>query len=294
MSAAPEAQFCQPHILSRVLKVSSVFLTIAGSDCSAGAGMQADLKTGIALGCYPLTAVTCVVNESPGHVGGIVPMDADFVAAQVRECISRFPVAAVKTGMLYSPDIVEAVAAELPSGCPLVVDPVMIATAGEPLMLQHTLAAYEKHLFPRATLVTPNKDELLRLLGSAGEIHTATELQAAALALAARLHCATLGKGGHLAGNSCTDILALPDGSSRTWSHPRTLGISTHGTGCTLSAAITAALARGESLENAVQLALDYTAQAIAHSHTWGDLHALSTPGGIAPPAPHSGWRLRS
>lgn len=257
--------------------MTPVFLTIAGSDCSAGAGIQADIKTGIALGCYVLTAVSCVVCESPGHLGGIVPMEADFVAAQVRECVSRFPVAAIKTGMLYSPDIVEAVAAELPAGCPLVVDPVMIATAGQPLMLRHTLEAYEQHIFPRATLVTPNKDELLRLSDCSVGIESAADLQHVALDLATRLRCAVLGKGGHLAGDVCTDILALPGGSHRSWEHPRTRNISTHGTGCTLSAAITAALAHRRSLEDAVALALSYTAGAIAHSHTWHNVHALKT-----------------
>ena len=246
--------------------MTPVFLSIAGSDCSAGAGLQADLKAGFALGCYPLTAVTCVVSEVPGRVAGIVPMEPDFVASQVRECLRTFPVAAIKTGMLYSPEIVEAVAAELPEGCPLVVDPVMVATAGEPLMLSRTLAAYEQLLFPRATLITPNLDELLRLTGLS-EAHSPAALQAAALTLAARLHCAVLAKGGHLPGPTCTDLLALPGGTCRAYTHPRTTGITTHGTGCTLSAAIAAELARGLDLAEAVASGLNYTARAIAASH---------------------------
>lgn len=245
-----------------------VYLSIAGSDCSSGAGLQADLKTGFALGCYPLTAVTCVVSEVPGKVAGIVPMEPSFVASQVRECLAAFPVAAIKTGMLYSPDIVRAVAQELPAGIPLVVDPVMIATAGEPLMLRQALEAYERELFPRATLLTPNLDELLRLSGRTA-IGSVAELEETACALATRLGCAILAKGGHLSGDTCADSLALPDGSVHTQTHPRTTGISTHGTGCTLSSAITAFLAHGLPLLQATEQALQYTARAIASSHRW-------------------------
>ena len=256
--------------------MTPVLLSIAGSDCSAGAGLQADLKTGFALGCYPLTVVTCVVSETPGHVSGIAPMEPAFVADQVRECVTRFPVAAVKTGMLYSPDIVRAVAEQLPSGVPLVIDPVMIATAGEPLMLRQALEAYEECLFPRATLLTPNVDELLCLSGLSA-IRSVEELLEAAQSLSVRRGCAVLAKGGHLQGDACTDALVRPDGSApRTWTHPRTEGISTHGTGCTLSAAVAAGLAQGLSLEQAVEQGLQYTAQAIAASHSWGGVYALN------------------
>lgn len=256
--------------------MTPVFLSIAGSDCSAGAGIQADLKTGFALGCYPLTAITCVVSEVPGRVAGIVPMEPDFVASQVRECLRTFPVAAIKTGMLYSPEIVAAVAAELPSDCPLVVDPVMVATAGEPLMQSRALAAYEKHLFPRATIITPNFDELLSLTHRANAPRSLAELQAASLALAQRLGCAVLAKGGHLPGQLCTDLLTLPDASCHAHTHPRTEGISTHGTGCTLSAAIAAQLAHGRTLQDAVAAGLDYTARAIATSHRFPLTPALN------------------
>lgn len=255
--------------------MTPVLLTIAGSDCSAGAGIQADLKAGSALGCYTLTALTCVVSEVPGRVAGIAPMAADFVASQVRECTAAFPVAAVKTGMLYSADIVRAVAAELPAGCPLVVDPVMIATAGESLMQAEALAAYREHIFPRAALITPNVDELLVLSGRVA-IGTEAELTAAALALAAELGCAVLAKGGHLQGSDCCDILARPCGSTRAWRHPRTGGIPTHGTGCTLSAAVAAGLAHGLELAQAIEQGLAYTAQAIARSHCWGHTYALN------------------
>ena len=242
------------------------FLTIAGSDCSAGAGIQADLKTGFALGAYPLTAVTCVVSEVPGHVAGIVAMEPEFVASQVHECLRSFPVAAIKTGMLYSPEIVHAVAQELPKDTPLVVDPVMIATAGEPLMLQQALAAYREALFPRATLLTPNIDELTILTGKEIAPH-AEALREAAWELASAVGCAVLAKGGHLPGSVCTDLLVLPNGHTHTHSHTRITGITTHGTGCTLSAAIAAYLAHGHTLPQAVEAALSYTARAISSSH---------------------------
>ena len=252
------------------------FLTIAGSDCSAGAGLQADMKTGIALGCYPLTAVSCVVSEAPGCVAGIVPMEPGFVVSQIELCLRSYPIAAAKTGMLYSAATVRAVAAALPAGIPLVVDPIITATAGADLMEEqhNTLTAYEEALFPRATLITPNRDELCRLTGAAA-ITTPSELSRAAATLAARYHCAVLAKGGHLPGHECTDALALPSGSTRLWTHPRTPGIPTHGTGCTLSAAITAGLAHGRTPEEAIEHALHYTATAIATSHHWGNTYAL-------------------
>lgn len=253
-----------------------VFLSVAGSDCSAGAGLQADLKTGYALGCYPLTAVSCVVNEVPGRVEGIVPMSADFTAAQMRLCLESFPVSAVKLGMLYSADIVRAVAETLRGRrLPVVTDPVMIATAGEPLMQQAAVGVYERELIPLTTLLTPNRDELENLLGCT-PLRSVAELREAAEALCARYGCAILAKGGHIEGDSCTDILARPGADTLSWSHPRTTGISTHGTGCTLSSAVTAFLAHGKPLEEAVPLALDYVASAIARSHHLGTRPALN------------------
>lgn len=254
-----------------------VYLSIAGSDCSAGAGIQADLKAGFSLGCYPLTAVTCVVCEVPGKVEGIVAMEPQFVAAQVRICLQHFPVAAIKTGMLYSPEIVRAVTAELQGfNGPIVVDPVMIATAGEPLILQAAISVYEQSLMPRTTLLTPNLDELQRLLGKTDSIRTADDLQQAAHVLTRRYNCAVLAKGGHLGGDTCTDILVMKDGTAHRWSHPRTMGISTHGTGCTLSSAVAAHLAMGHQLVPAVELSLQYIARAIATSHKLGELWAVN------------------
>lgn len=252
-----------------------VILSIAGSDCSSGAGLQADLKAGFELGCYPLTAVTCVVSEVPGLVEDIVAMEPSFVAAQVRLLLRSFPVAAIKTGMLYSPEIVSAVCRELDNyQGPIVVDPVMIATAGESLMQQAAIAVYEQELLPRTTILTPNKDELEILHGGVS-ISTTHELTEAAKALATRYNCAILAKGGHVGHDTCTDVLVQPDGHTLSWSHPRVQNISTHGTGCTLSSALAAELALGLPMEEAVPAALDYIAGAIASSHKLGELYAL-------------------
>lgn len=253
-----------------------VFLSIAGSDCSAGAGVQADLKTGFALGCYPLTALTCVVSEVPGCVRGIVPLPADFVSNQAELCLNTYPVRAVKCGMLYSPDIVRAVARSLASfeGA-FVIDPVMIATAGEALMQHEAVRVYEEELFPRATVLTPNCDELSALLSRPAPTGAA-ELEDAARALVTRYGCAVLAKGGHLHGDVCTDMLLLPDGTQHTWKHARVKGVSTHGTGCTLSSALAAFLAHGLPLPEACARALEYTAQAIARAHRFGNTFALN------------------
>lgn len=253
-----------------------VFLSIAGSDCSAGAGVQADLKTGFALGCYPLTALTCVVSEAPGCVRSIVPLPADFVSNQAELCLKTYPVSAVKCGMLYSPDIARAVARALAKfEDTLVIDPVMSATAGAPLMQREAVRVYEEELFPRATVLTPNCDELAALLSRPAP-GTAAELEDAGRALVARFGCAVLAKGGHLHGDVCTDMLLLPDGTQHTWEHARVKGISTHGTGCTLSSALAAFSAHGLPLPEACARAMEYTEQAITRSHRFGNTFALN------------------
>ncbi len=261
-----------------------VMLTIAGSDCSAGAGLQADLKAGLALSTYPLTVLTCAVSEVPGIVEDIIPMSSEFILGQLRLCLAHYPVAAIKAGMLYSPDIVRACAHILQQEpyrhIPLVIDPVMIATAGEPLMLRDAIAAYEDELIARATLLTPNLDEAAALLGCS-PITTEEEMRRAAAALHARYGCAILLKGGHLASERCTDLLIHADGSAREWSHPRIPDVSTHGTGCTLSAAVAAGLAHGQPLSQAVQEALVYVECAIAQSLRWTtpcSVQALAAP----------------
>ena len=246
-----------------------VMMTIAGSDCSAGAGLQADLKAAHGMGAFALTAVTCIVSEVPGLVRGIQEVEPELVADQVRINLEHFPVAAVKAGMLYSPSIVRAVHGVLKDAdIPLVVDPVMIATAGDRLMREEAVAVYEELLLPRAALLTPNLDEAAVLLRSSSNPER-DELPEAAARLALRYGCPVLLKGGHLAGD-CRDVLAGPDGRMLgEWTRPRVRDVSTHGTGCSLSAAIAARLAAGDGLVTAVERGLEFIAAAIRDHVRW-------------------------
>lgn len=245
-------------------------LTIAGSDCSSGAGLQADLKTFTAHGVYGLTAVTCVVAEVPGKVTRIQAVDTDILAEQLRLLLGAFPVAAVKTGMLYSREIIESVAAafgQLKQKPALVIDPVMVATSGDPLLQRDAVQAYERLLFPVATVITPNMDEAAVLLGK--KITRAEHLHSAAEVLRARYGCAVLLKGGHLRGREAVDVLRDDRGFMELRA-PFVPGVSTHGTGCTFSAAIAAGLACGKPLREAVRRGKRYVTRAIAQSFRWG------------------------
>ncbi len=254
-------------------------LTIAGSDNSAGAGAQADLKTFTALGVYGLTAITCVVAEVPGKVSAIHPIPAPVVAEQIRLSLSAFPVAAVKTGMLYSTEIVETVCELLEkTTMPLVVDPVMVATSGAPLLRPEALELYRKRLFRRAAIVTPNMDEVAVLTGR--PVRSVEEMGAAGAVLAAEFGCAWLVKGGHLGGEYAIDLLCEADGKVSEFRSERIRDVSTHGTGCTTSAAIAAGLAHGLGLTEAVEQAKRFVTAAIRDCHRWGGIHALDHGGG--------------
>jgi hydroxymethylpyrimidine/phosphomethylpyrimidine kinase len=247
-----------------------VALTIAGSDCSAGAGLQADLKTFTALGVYGLTAVTCVVAEVPGKVSRIQPVDPKNLGEQVRLLFAAFPVAALKTGMLYSRDVIELVAgtlAALPKLPPLVVDPVMVATSGDALIRGDAVTAYVERLFPMAALITPNLDEAAALLSR--RVSRAAALHPAANDLWLEFGRPVLLKGGHLRGSEAVDVLRDADGFAE-FRAPVVRGVHTHGTGCTLSAAITAGLASGQPLRQSVRSAKRFVSRAIARSFRWG------------------------
>ena len=242
-------------------------LTIAGSDNSAGAGAQADLKTLSALGVYGLTAITCVVAEVPGKVSAIQAIEPRIVAEQIRLCLEAFPVAAIKTGMLYTREIIAAVADILaPCKLPLVVDPVMAATSGDPLLQADAIALYLERLFPIATLITPNLDETRTLLGR--PVTTLDEMRHAGTELAARHGTAFLLKGGHLRGEVATDLL-FADGEIVEFSAPFVPGVSTHGTGCTYSAAIAAGLGKGLPLCEAVAEAKQFVTTAVTNFLRW-------------------------
>lgn len=250
-----------------------VVLSIAGSDNSAGAGAQADLKTFSALGGYGLTAITCVVAEVPGKVSAIQPIEPRIVAEQIRLSFEAFPVAAVKTGMLYSREIIEAVCATLLecfAQCPrrpfLVVDPVMVATSGAALLQDDAVALYRERLFPLAGLVTPNLDEVRALLGRA--VTSVDEMRIAGRELAEQFGTAFLVKGGHLRETVATDLL-FADGTVHEFLAPFVPGVSTHGTGCTYSAAVAAGMARGLHLAAAVGEAKAFVTRAITHFLRW-------------------------
>ncbi len=254
-------------------------LTIAGSDCSAGAGIQADLKTFTALGCFGLTAITGVVSETPEVVSRIQAVDPEVVHDQVRLLLESYPIAAAKTGMLGGRGQIEAVVSAWQGAArriPLVVDPVMVATSGARLLDEDAEEALVSGLFPFATLLTPNLDEAAVLVGE--KILTREAMEAHARHLSAAHGCAVLMKGGHLEGDAVPDVLVTQD-EAHWLEGARIPGVHTHGTGCTYSAAITAGLAAGLTLLDAVRRAKAFVTRAIAEHHQWGHLQALNQSG---------------
>lgn len=250
-----------------------VALSIAGSDSSAGAGIQADLKTFSALGIYGLTAVTCIVAEIPGKVSRIEAVSAKIVREQIEVLAKGFPIAAIKTGLLCSAEIVSAVAKTIPNldkmsvtRIPVVIDPVFVATSGDPLLEPAAIESYEKELFPLATLITPNLDEAERLIGT--KINDRESMHEAGKELQKRFGTGILLKGGHLAGEHAVDLLFTND-KVVEFSAPFVHGVATHGTGCTYSAAITAGLAKGLSLEQAISEAKKFVTEAIMRRFRW-------------------------
>lgn len=248
-------------------------LTIAGSDSGGGAGIQADLKTFAALGCYGMTAITAITAQNTVGVRAIHGIPAEMLKAQIEAVVEDIGVDAVKIGMLHSPEIVQVVAwaidhFKLPH---VVLDPVMVATSGDTLVGQETVQVLVRELFPRATVVTPNLDEAALLLKR--NINRLEELDAAAQDLLALGANAALLKGGHLAGSGVVDVLAQPGQPHTRLQSARIASRNVHGTGCTLSSAIAAHLALGYPLDAAVKLARAYILQAIAAGaavHTGG------------------------
>ena len=246
-----------------------VALTIAGSDNSCGAGIQADLKTFTALGVYGLTAVTCVVSEVPGRVEKVQAVTPDVLRSQIRILFEAYPITAVKTGMLYSRALLRVVSEELADRLGmfhLVVDPVMVASSGDPLLKKDAVRAYEEELLPLADVITPNLDEAAVLLGR--KITTQRAMIAAAGELHAKYGAAVLLKGGHLNGREAVDVLCDRRGT-REFTLRRLRGCETHGSGCTLSAALAAGLARGRSLSTAVAEAKKFLHRAISRQLQW-------------------------
>ena len=238
-------------------------LTIAGSDSCGGAGLQADIKTMSALGCYACSVVTAVTAQDTTGVRSVEDMSADLVARQLRAVMCDIRPSAIKTGMLGDADVVAAIADTLSSfpRVPLVVDPIIAATSGDSLMQQGTLQVLVDRLIPLASLLTPNLPEAETLAGmsirSAGDIHKVAQR-------ILDFGCqAVLVKGGHASGKTKTDWLFTQSGVIKSFSAQTITTLNTHGTGCTLSAAITAYLARGLDLVCAVDKGKRYLSQAI-------------------------------
>ena len=238
-------------------------LTIAGSDSSGGAGLQADLRTMTKLGVHGASVVTCVTAQNPGAVSAIHPTPAKVVAAQLNSVFGSLAIRAVKTGMLYSRSIIDEVAECLAKRkrLQLVVDPVMISSSGTPLLKPGAATALGARLLPLAKLVTPNLDEAAKL--ARRPVREPEEMRDAARAIHERFGCAVLVKGGHMKTTEAIDLFY--DGHEEfLLSALRVQGVSPPGTGCTYSAAITAFLARGERLPKAVELAKQHMAEAFS------------------------------
>ena len=247
-------------------------LSIAGSDSSGGAGIQADIKTITMLGGYAMTAVTAITAQNTVGVQGIAPIAPEMVARQIASCIDDIGVDAIKIGMLHDAEVIAAVAEALEGvAAPIVLDPVMIATSGAALIEAAAVAALRTELFPRAALLTPNLPELEALVG-----HTVSDTEAmyeAAEALSRETGAAVLAKGGHGAGERIVDVLFDPGERAVAFDHARIDTVHTHGTGCTLSSAIATLLGHGQPLEHAVRLGRQYVIRAIEAAPGYGAGH---------------------
>jgi hydroxymethylpyrimidine/phosphomethylpyrimidine kinase len=273
MSARPAAARSVPRLL-----------TIAGSDSGGGAGIQADLKAFAAHGGYGMSAITAVTAQNTLGVKGVLALPPEFVERQIDAVVEDLGVDAIKVGMLADRPLVEAVAGRLAPlaldrSVPIVVDPVMVAASGDPLLEPDAVGALRARLLPLATLITPNLPEAEAIAGERAAGVAERERLARKLGEAGP---AVLLKGGHADEDPLTDLLW--DGRTiHRFTHPRLASRATHGTGCTLSAAIAARLGRGESLADAVGGAIDWLHQAIARAPELGH--------GSGPVDPL--WRLR-
>jgi hydroxymethylpyrimidine/phosphomethylpyrimidine kinase len=258
--------------MARENLVPKIALTIAGSDSGGGAGIQADLKTFHRFGVFGTSVIVAVTAQNTRGVSGVHVIPIELVLKQMAALAEDLPPAATKTGMLATADVVAAVADGITRfGLGnYVLDPVMIATSGDRLLSADAEQTVVTRLLPLARLVTPNSDEAALLTGLT--VKNAKEQERAGRRLLELGAGAALVKGGHLGGKNVVDVLVTKDGARR-FSHPRIETTSTHGTGCTLSAAITAGFALGDDLETAVKNALNFVHQAIATAPGLGGGH---------------------
>lgn len=252
---------------------AKICLTIAGSDCSGGAGIQADLKTFAAHGCYGASVITSVVAENTSKVISVYNVPADEVRNQINAVFEDMRVDAVKLGMLPDIDIIEVVAERLKYYKPpfVVCDPVLKATSGGALSANGATKAYEEHIFPVADLITPNIPEAEAFTGM--DTESVSDMCEAAKKLCSMGSKAVLLKGGHLKSSEAEDVLF--DGKETVLIKQKMINSqNTHGTGCTLSSAIAAGMAKGFTLKEAVISAKDYITKAIENSYTVGKGHS--------------------
>ena len=248
-------------------------LIVAGSDSGGGAGIQADIKTVTALGGFAMTAITALTAQNTKGVFGIVGVEPDFIAEQMHVVLEDLGADAIKIGMLHNEAVIETVCrviAEQAADLPLIVDPVMFAKGGHALLEPKAVAALRASLLPLASVVTPNIPEAEALVGNC--IETVEDMQVAAEAIATMGPGAVLVKGGHLAGNSLSDILHTKT-ATRRWDDSRIDSRHTHGTGCTLASAVATGLAQGLALEAAVTRARCYVREAIRQAPGFGAGH---------------------
>ena len=249
-----------------------IALTIAGSDSGGGAGIQADLKTFQQFGVFGTSVIVALTAQNTREVRAVEVVSSAMIAAQLAALAEDLPPAALKTGMLADIGIVRQVSQAIRENGwgPLVVDPVMVSTSGHRLLSMEAEEVVRESLLPMAALVTPNLDEAAILTGRA--VHDVPSMERAGETLVSFGAAAALVKGGHLAGEELTDVLVTPAGT-RHFTRPRLDTTSLHGTGCTLSAAVTAGLALGRELDRAVDDALDFVHRAIAAAPGLGGGH---------------------
>lgn len=248
-------------------------LIIAGSDSSGGAGIQADIKTADAFGVYAMTAITAVTAQNTKGVAAVQAMKPDLVAAQIQACLTDIGADAIKIGMLASAPVVKAVAAAIAKAAktiPVVLDPVMVSTGGSELLNRAGVAALKKHLFPLASIVTPNIPEAKALVGLKSSRNTDVERAARDL-MTLGAHAALI-KGGHATRLTVDDVL-LWEGGLEVLGFPRIKTRHTHGTGCTYATAIACGLAQDLSMPLAVGRAREYVQVAIATAPGFGKGH---------------------
>lgn len=255
-------QSAEQHTVYPVNDPLPTVLCIAGSDSGGGAGIQADLKTVSANGGYAFCAISALTAQNSAGIHHIAPTELASLEAQIDAVINDYSIGAVKVGMLGNGATIELVAKKLDqlASVPVVVDPVLASTSGTALLDVEAIRVLAEQLFPRATLITPNANEASHLTGLV--VQSSSQVEAAGQQLLKHGCGAILIKGGHLAGDEATDYLITKKGT-QVFSNPREANKNTHGTGCTLSAAIATGLATGLGLEQAIDRAKRYVTQAI-------------------------------